>query len=173
MKQSKTFLSAIDAYIKYKPNISKKEYRKLIRGFGEFIVDELLNGKEIILPENTGKFEIVGKKIKPIFADGNLYGLSPNWPGTKKLWDSNPEAKKKKTILYHFNEHSNGIRYKVKWSKPITGSYNKMLYTFRTARGFKRRLWKKICDGFEYRLIYEKQYQKDRFDELKLLSQKK
>ena len=112
------FKTLVDTYADCPVEVSKKRYIEICKAFFKFLMQKVLDGESVTLPGRLGKIEITGKKVKPIIGkDGQIKGLAPDWVNTKKLWDSNPEAKEKKTIVYHFNEHSNGIRYKFRWNK--------------------------------------------------------
>ena len=83
-------------------------------------INELSNkGKENINEFlNESQFDENGNPILP-----------PNWAKTKELWEKNPEAKAKKQLVYCTNDHTNGIRYKIIWSKRRVLVENKTLYS--------------------------------------------
>ena len=97
-----------------------------------------------------GKLSIYGKKVKVKVEDGQIKGLAPDWVKTKELWESDKEAKKNKQLVYHFNEETNGIRYKFSWSKNRVLVSNKTLYNLRMTRTNKRELSKLVKEGKEY-----------------------
>lgn len=152
-KRRPTLLTLITSHEDCTIEVDKKEYLKITEGFMKFISDKLLNGDEIVLPSSMGKINIIGKKQKIRIEDGIIKGLAPNWKETLKLWESNPEAKAKKQRVFHFNEHSRGIRYKFGWLTRNVPLRTKNLFTFIATRNNKRRLWKKILAGKEYILI--------------------
>jgi len=126
-------------------------YLQITKGFMQFISEKVLEGENVELPVRMGNLQIVGKKINPkLDENGNIMNLAPDWVRTKKLWDSDEQAKKEKQIVYHMNEHTNGIRYKVKWEKKRCGVPNKMMYIFKPTRTNKRKIWKNILSGKEY-----------------------
>jgi len=134
-------------------DISYKEFIEITKGFMQFIMKKVLDGESVQLPLNAGKLEVVGKKIRPkLKPDGTMSGVAPDWVATKKLRDENPEAKKKRTVVYHFNEHSNGVRYKIRWYKLHSGVKNRSVYAFYLARKNKRELSDNIMKGKEYRV---------------------
>jgi hypothetical protein len=138
-------------------DIPYDDFISIIEGFMKFISAKIIDGEMVILPVNSGRIEVIGKKIKPrTLEDGTLIGVAPDWVGTKKLWDSNPEAKKNKTLVYHFNEHSNGIRYKIHWFKLKSGVMHKGLYSFYPTRSNSRAIWKAIMSNKEYRIDTER-----------------
>ena len=155
-KRRSELKSLVTSYKDCPVKIKKQEYVKIVKGFMNFIMDKIHEGETVSLPAGMGQIEIVGQKKRvTVDEDGQIYGLSTDWVKTFKLWNDNPEAKIKKKRIYHFNEHSKGIRYRFAWTKnrvPM-GFYSKKPYTFIPSRKNKRRLWKSIIDDHkEYRV---------------------
>ena len=145
-----------EAYDFYKKNYSKEimpisQYRKLINNMNTFIMKNVLEGKEVSLPCRMGKISVQGihQNIK-IDEKGNIKGTRIDWFSTKGLWASDPEHAKKKTLVYFFNEHSDGVKYSFKWSKNNVPVQNKNYYSFIPSRHNKRTLAKLIKGGVEY-----------------------
>ena len=143
-----------DSYVVYK-NISndpvdKSIYLQITNQFMKFLSSKLLSQGEINIPERLGKLSIYGKKVKVKVEDGQIKGLAPDWVKTKELWESDKEARNKKQLVYHFNEETNGIRYKYVWSKNRVLVSNKTLYNLRMTRTNKRELSKLVKEGKEY-----------------------
>lgn len=146
-----------DSYVVYK-NISndpvdKSIYLQITNQFMKFLSSKLLSQGEINIPERLGKLSIYGKKVKVKVEDGQIKGLAPDWVKTKELWESDKEAKKNKQLVYHFNEETNGIRYKYVWSKNRVLVSNKTLYNLRMTRTNKRELSKLVREGKEYLIV--------------------
>ena len=150
----KKFYNTRDSYVVYKNMsdnpINISEYVQIINQFMKFLILKLLSTGEIILPERLGRLSIFGKKVNVRIEDGEIKGLAPDWVKTKQLWDSDEEAKKNKQLVYHFNEETNGIRYKFAWSKNRVLVSNKTLYNLRMTRSNKRELSKLVRGGKEY-----------------------
>jgi len=143
------------SYKHYKANTSTPveitTYLSMCADFNKFLIDKVIEGEEITLPSRFGTLAIVGKEQKVRFDEqGNVVGLPPNWRKTKELWNSNPQAKQEKRIVYCTNEHTSNIRYKFFWSKKRVIIENKTLYALRITRTNKRRVHKKILEGKEY-----------------------
>ena len=101
-----------------------------------------------------GTLKILGKKQKVKYDEnGKVKGLAPDWVKTKALWDSNEEAKKKKTLLYHINAHTDNVRYKYLWSKNRVLVENKTLYSLRMSRANKRAANAAIKQGKDFKTI--------------------
>ena len=150
----KKFYNTRDSYVVYKNMsdnpINISEYVQIINQFMKFLILKLLSTGEIILPERLGRLSIFGKKVNVRIEDGEIKGLAPDWVKTKQLWDSDEEAKNNKQLVYHFNEETNGIRYKFAWSKNRVLVSNKTLYNLRMTRSNKRELSKLVREGKEY-----------------------
>ena len=150
----KKFYNTRDSYVVYKNMsdnpINISEYVQIINQFMKFLILKLLSTGEIILPERLGRLSIFGKKVNVRIEDGEIKGLAPDWVKTKQLWDSDEEAKNNKQLVYHFNEETNGIRYKFFWSKNRVLVSNKTLYNLRMTRSNKRELSKLVREGKEY-----------------------
>lgn len=138
--------------------LSLQQYLKLMNGFAEFMMNTILDGERVYLPEKLGVIEIVGKKLNPkVNEDGSISGLTVNWIETKALWEKCNDCKEKKQKIYYFNEHSDGIRYRFIWSRISMLLHTKFLYTYVPNRNSKKLLFKKINNGKEY-LLLEKRY---------------
>ena len=150
----KKFYNTRDSYVVYKNMsdnpINISEYVQIINQFMKFLILKLLSTGEIILPERLGRLSIFGKKVNVRIENGEIKGLAPDWVKTKELWESDKEAKKNKQLVYHFNEETNGIRYKFAWSKNRVLVSNKTLYNLRMTRSNKRELSKLVREGKEY-----------------------
>ena len=153
----KKFYNTRDSYIVYKNMsvnpINISQYVQIINHFMKFLILKLLSTGEIILPERLGRLSIFGKKVNVRIEDGEIKGLAPDWVKTKQLWDSDEEAKNNKQLVYHFNEETNGIRYKFSWSKNRVLVSNKTLYNLRMTRSNKRELSKLVKEGKEYLIV--------------------
>ena len=150
----KKFYNTRDSYVVYKNMsdnpINISQYVQIINHFMKFLSSKLLSTGEIIIPERLGKLSIFGKKVNVRIENGEIKGLAPDWVKTKQLWDSDEEAKNNKQLVYHFNEETNGIRYKFFWSKNRVLVSNKTLYNLRMTRSNKRELSKLVREGREY-----------------------
>lgn len=150
----RNFYNTRDSYIIYK-SVSKdplevSKYVEITNLFMKFLSTKLLEKGNIIIPERLGNLSIVGKKIKVRIEEGKIKGLAPDWVKTKELWEEDSQAKLEKQLVYHFNENTNGIRYKYSWSKNRVLVTNKTLYNLKMTRENKRALSKLVTEGKEY-----------------------
>jgi hypothetical protein len=135
----------------FEKKVDINTYLKILSKFFLFFMDYVFRGFEVSFPNRMGSVLIIGKKVKPkLDEEGNIKNLAPNWAKTKELWDNDPEAKKNKTLVYCFNEHSDGIRYKFLWSKIRVILDNKNLFSIRFTRDNKRMINTKVKEGAEY-----------------------
>lgn len=131
--------------------VSLTIYCNILNEFFKFIMGLILDGEHVKLPYRTGSILITGCKTKPrIDENGDIKGLSPDWVKTKALWNKDPEAKKLKKIIYNFNEHTHGVRYKITWVKKGINILNNDLYSLIFSRTNKRDVMTKIYEGKEY-----------------------
>jgi hypothetical protein len=145
-----------ESYKLYKESVAApidiKTYLLLAADYNKFLIDKVLAGKEVTLPSRMGTLSILGKEQQIKFdEEGKLVGLAPDWVKTKILWESNPEAKEAKKLLYHTNAHTDNVRYKYLWSKKNVLVENKTLYSLRLTRANKRAVHKKIIEGAQYK----------------------
>lgn len=152
----KNFYNSRDSYIIYKNTTESSEpidistYLKIVNSYMKFLIRKLFEKGEINIPERLGTLSIVGKKVKVRIEDGEIKGLAPDWAKTKELWDEDSVAKENKQLAYHFNEETNGVRYRFFWSKNRVLVTNKTLYTLKMTRTNKRELASLVRQGKEY-----------------------
>lgn len=160
-KVLETIRTAYKAYKKTHHHSTRKftleQYLKLMNGFSEFVMNEVLDGEKVYLPENMGVVQIIGKKVTPKITDEGIENLTVDWGKTHSLWKTCKECKEKEQKVYLFNEHSDGIRYRFMWSRMSMLLHTKFLYTYVPNRTSKKLLFEKIHSGKEY-LILEGRY---------------
>ena len=145
-----------DSYKLYKEEtiepVDIKVYVSIVSGFIKFLTRKLFQRGEIVLPDRMGTINIVGKKAKITIEEGQVKGLAPDWKRTKELWSLDEEAKNNKQLVFHFNEETNGVRYRFFWSKNRMLVPNKTLYRLVMTRTNKRELARLIKEGKEYQI---------------------
>lgn len=120
--------------------IEKPLYGEIIKEFNMGIRDLMVyEAFQYVIPCRLGRIGI--RKLKPkitINEDGKMEGRYPiDRKGTKELWDNDPEAKKAKKYVYHFNEHSDGYVAKFIYSKVKTNFVGKGKYFIAPTRTTK------------------------------------
>lgn len=144
-----------DSYEFYKENnentVSKKTYFEILYKFMQYLNELIISGYRLSLP-NIGDMFMAGRKIIPrLDKDGEtIVNLAINWKETNKLWAEDENAKLNKKFVYHANEHTNLIRYKLLWKKENVKFFNKTIYCFTLTKINKTRLAKLINSGKEY-----------------------
>jgi hypothetical protein len=150
----KTDLNIRSSYKRYSEEmrtpIEEKEFIIVANGYMEFLIQKVLEGEEVTMPARLGTLFIQGVKKKLKFNRDGIPLLPPNWAKTKELWDKNPEAKATKKIVYCLNEETDGVVYKLHWSKNRVPIENKLYYNFILTRANKRAIHQSIKQGKEY-----------------------
>lgn len=150
----KTDLNIRSSYKRYfeevKTPVEKKQFISITNGYMEFLIQKVLEGEEVTMPARLGTLFIQGVKKKLKFNRDGIPMLPPNWAATKKLWDSNPDAKVTKKIVYCLNEETDGVVYKLHWSKNRVPIENKLYYNFILTRANKRAIHQNIVQRKEY-----------------------
>jgi hypothetical protein len=150
----KTDLNIKSSYKSYKSTaknvVEEKQFITIANGYMQFLIDKVLAGEEVTLPARMGTFFIQGTKKPLRFSSKGIPMLPPNWAKTKELWDRNPEAKETRKMVYCLNEETDGIVYKLCWSKNRVPIENKLYYNFILTRANKRAIHAMIKQGKEY-----------------------
>lgn len=150
----KTEINIRSSYKLYKSQVEtpveEKEFLVIANGYMSFLMQKIVEGEEITMPAKLGTLSIQGVKKKLRFNRDGIPLLPPNWAETKKLWDNNPEAKQTRKIVYCLNEETDGVVYKLNWSKNRVPIENKLYYNFILTRANKRAIHNAIKQGKEY-----------------------
>lgn len=130
--------------------LTRSNYCAILSDFNKAIIGEIIyDNFEFILPARLGTLSIV--KIKPTVRvdkkTGKIgYSLPINWKATKELWADDIEAKEKKILVRHLNEHTNGYLCKWRYSKHKATYRWKSAYSFLMCRPSKNELAKFLQD---------------------------
>lgn len=114
----------------------------------EVIQGIILEGRDFNMP-SLGSVGIRKQKIiVAMTPDGDIDKryLRPDWAKTKELWARDPEAKKRKQLVYHLNKHFNGFNCKWFWDKTTCSVPNNTAYSLTMTRANKRELARVIND---------------------------
>jgi len=149
-----SLLTLVTSYNDCKVKINKKRYMEITTAFMKFIAKKILNGEIVHLPVRMGTLTIIGRKQIPKIEGNMVKGLATDWKSTLALWERDPKAKEEKKRIYFFNEHSNGVRYKIGWLKKDATLFDKNIMFFSAVRDLKRSIWRKIVDEKkEYQIL--------------------
>lgn len=153
MKELESIRSSYKPYRKEIDNaVNLPTYLDIANGFMKFLMEKVFDGNEVPLPAKLGSLLIQGKYVKFRTDEEGIRknSLPVDWKETKDLWAKCEECKEKKQLIYHLNEHTDGIRYKFKWRYVHSRNRNVYLYVLVMSRANKRKLAKKIKEGIEY-----------------------
>jgi len=129
--------------VKNSPNwfVDYKSFAGIIYDFNKELARLLIEeGIEFKMPQRLGFMRIRKWKLKNYMnPDGtiNKRKLPVDWKRTKELWkeiypNKTPEQLKaipKKKVIYHLNEHTDGYRYRLYWSKKGSNAKNRKVYS--------------------------------------------
>lgn len=132
--------------------VRRVEFCRVASAFNMHMRDLILEGHEVKIPERLGTITVRGRKIETEFDEelGRISNQCIDFGETNKMWAKYPELKQKKQMVYHLNEHTNGVRYRYFWSRDRVLVENKLFYTMVLTRANKRKLSALIKGGKEY-----------------------
>lgn len=137
MKKSYTIRDMFKDYHKIDENMSYFRFKRILDKFNEIIKEKILNASESFkMPCRLGLIAIVKYKPKTYTSKS----LSKDYKTSKEL---------NKTI-YHLNEHSNGYKYRLYWSKNKNTFPDIYKYNLSLVRQNKRKLAQLIFNGNDY-----------------------
>ena len=134
-----TLKDMYEGYVEYVLKDSRSPYAlrsadfvTLVNEFNKNVQQNVLDGKEFVLPAGLGRIKVV--KQKPLCAIVTKQ-THVNWVETRKAGK----------YIYHTNEHSDGYIYKIRWENHRhmgAGSMRAHKYYIVPCRSFKRTLAK-------------------------------
>lgn len=133
-----------------KPIKHLKRNVEIANNFNRALIKKVQDGYEVALPAKLGILSIIGQKKTLKFKEDGTPILPPDWVKTKQLRENSPEAKAQRKIVYHTNEHTDGVVYKYNWSVARVLVPYKSLYNLQMTRKNKRAVWGLIMAGKEY-----------------------
>ena len=134
-KQSYTTYDIYNNYDK-KDQIPYSTFRNIVDKLNDSILSVLQNGQNYKLLCSLGTVQIVKYKPKGY----NEHSLSIDFNESKKL----------DKRIYHLNEHSNGYKYRLYWSKQPFSFTNRYKYQLCFTRANKRQLAQLIFNNKDY-----------------------
>ena len=134
-KQSYTTYDIYNNYDK-RDQIPYSTFRGIVDKLNDSILSVLQNGQNYKLPCSLGTIQIVKYKPKGY----NEHSLSIDFNESKKL----------DKRIYHLNEHSNGYKYRLYWSKQPFSFTNRYKYQLCFTRANKRQLAQLIFNNKDY-----------------------
>ena len=127
--------------------LTKRQFKELCADLNKEAVNLVISeSMELRLPL-LGGFRVKKRKQKlKLDESGNLVTchIPVDWKATKQLWKDDPVAKKKKRLIFIFNEHTDGFRYRFWWDKVTSFVTNQELYYIVPSRANSRLLAKAL-----------------------------
>ena len=134
-KQSYTIYDIYNNYDKRK-DVPYSIFKSVIDKLNQDILTTLYNGQDYVLPQLLGSVQIV--KYKPKHYNSKSLSIDFN------------ESKKLDKRIYHLNEHSNGYKFRLYWSKLPFSFTNRYKYQLCFTRANKRKLAQLIFNNKDY-----------------------
>lgn len=109
----------------------------------------IFDKREFFIPANLGGWRIKRRKTKfRLDKNGDLKTthLPVDYQATKALWNNDPKAKKDKRLVFIFNDHTDGYRFKFWWDKRTSRVRNQSAYYIKPSRANSRLLAKAVKD---------------------------
>lgn len=139
--------------------VTEKQFGIIIRRVNEYLVQQLLEGHDVVFPHKMGKLEL---RKTPARIEFNNEELSTNlpidWERTLKLWYEDAESYDNRTLIR--KEYREIFR--IVYNKTKANYNNKTFYKFTPHRNVKKALSEKIknneIDAFLRYEIYEHKY---------------
>ena len=157
-KKHPTDLGSKDIYNQFKKDkkelvekydITRGKFSSICKELNEMFFKEVLKNNPWKLPLNLGVIEIRKFKLKPrLTEDGELDKKTVvlDYKKTNDLWERDPEAKRKKKLIFRDNKHTNGFIHKFIWNRSRRRVTNIYHYKFIMRRDVKRELGKILQD---------------------------
>lgn len=137
-KKSVTIRDMYEQYVQENDvDVSYSRFKRILDRFNEIVKDSLLEGSEgFKMPFGLGYVQIVKYKPKSY----TKKSLSVDYKSTKELG---------KTV-YHLNEHSNGYKFRLFWSRLPQTFPDRYRYQLSLVRANKRHLAQLIFNNHDY-----------------------
>lgn len=134
--------------------VTEREFGLIIKTINLYLQDQLLQGKDSVLPHRMGRIEIRKFKTTIAYRDGKLItNLPVDWEKTMKLWYEDKEAYKNRQLVRHEMKD----RFTIYYNKHLALFKNKVFYQFSPTRAFKKRLAQSILNkGIDAPLLGKK-----------------
>lgn len=124
--------------------ITELELGTIVKTINLTLQDQLLDGKDILLPHRMGRIEIRKFIAKVDYKDGKLItNLPVDWKRTIDLWWEDEESHEAKTLV----RYEDSKRFTIYYNKGFANFNNKSFYRFVPTRTLKKELKKRITSG--------------------------
>lgn len=124
--------------------ITELELGTIIKTINQHLQDQLLKGKDIVLPHRMGRIELRKFKATIKIKDNKVVTNLPiNWEKTLELWWDDKEAYDNKVLIRHECRE----RFSIYYNRQCANFNNKSFYKFIPIRTIKKKLKDKIING--------------------------
>lgn len=124
--------------------LKEHEFYSIIRKVNDLLADNLVKGKDVILPCRMGRLELRKWDSKIYYDNGKVRtNLPVDWDATLNLWAEDEKAYKDRTLIKMEEKEI----FKVLYNKSRANYNNKSFYEFEVNRDIKKRIKKQIKAG--------------------------
>lgn len=137
IRKNKKSYTIYDMYQNFDENVSYFDFKRILSEFNKTILNSIQDRSEVFkMPYGLGYICIVKYKPKKLSKEylSNDYKLSKEYGKT----------------IYHLNEHSDGFKFRLFWSKLPQTFPNRYKYQLQFVRQNKRRLAQNIFNNKDY-----------------------
>lgn len=126
--------------------------------FGKMVHAMAYEAATIVLPFRMGNLRVMKVKVNYFDKNGNFQkNKAPiDFNATYEYWKTNPQAAKKRTLIYHRNTHTRGMILQVEWRKFWNSPQIIFVYKLRLQRKNTRLIAKAAKSGDRSVDFYEK-----------------
>lgn len=133
--------------------VTERQFGYIIKTINSYLQDQLLSGKDIVLPHRMGVLELRKFSTPVSLVNDKVVTYRPvNWQETVRLWWEDKEAYNNKTLVRHDIQEI----YTVYYNKSKALYKNKSFYKYTPTRVIKKRLRDKITRGETDALLLQK-----------------
>lgn len=133
--------------------VTEKQVGLIIKSMNQILRDQLLEGKDVILPHRMGRLELRKYKASVRMEGGKIVtNLPVDWNKTLKLWEEDEDARGAKQLVRRELREVFLVRY---GKFPATYK-NKGFYEFFPSKELKRELSARITNGEVDAFLIEK-----------------
>ena len=112
-------------------SVSECDYYKIVRTVNKLMAEELLNSRDVKLPQKMGILEVRKYPLYVKFVDGEIKtNRAVDWNATLVLWSEDEEAKESKTLV----RSEDSERFVIFYNRNAANYPNKTLMRFRPHR---------------------------------------
>lgn len=124
--------------------LKEHEFYSIIRKVNDLLADNLVKGKDVILPCRMGRLELRKWDSKIYYDNGKVKtNLPVDWDATLNLWAEDEKAYKDRTLIKMEEKEI----FTVLYNKSRANYNNKSFYEFEVNRDIKKRIKKQIKAG--------------------------